>query len=104
MITGYRDKWMADNLNDLVDTLQSAFDKAQKSVDDLQIKKIRRQFEVDQNGDAKSLSWSFCTTLDDGKEHAYELVKIPLHSLHPKGSVSVTELSVELDCKFEKKE
>lgn len=92
---------MADNLNDLVDTLQSAFDKAQKSVDDRQNRQIHRQFDVDQNGEAKSLSWSFSTKLDDGKEHTYELIKIPLHNLHPNNSISVTELSIELDCNIE---
>ena len=67
---------MADNLNDLVASLQSAFDKAQKSVDDRQNKQIHRQFEVDQNGEAKSLSWSFSTKLDDGKEHSVEVVVV----------------------------
>lgn len=92
---------MADELTDLIEALQSGFDKAQRSVDEQQSLKIRRQFELDQNGEPKSLSWAFYAAQDD-EERAYELIKVPLYSFHSTNGINIKQLSVEFDCKLEK--
>jgi hypothetical protein len=93
---------MNHNLNDIIDSLQSAFDKAQKNIDDQENKRIYRQFEVDEKGQAKSLTWTFCNAIDEGEKQTYELIKVPLHDLYPNSGMRVAELSIELSCVVEK--
>jgi hypothetical protein len=88
------------DLNDLIESWQSARKRAQKCSDRQQQRLLEHLIEIGGDGEPKSLSWVSRLPSGDGGRRTHELIRLPWASLRSTSPLYITTASVTFDCQM----
>ena len=86
------------DLSELIDSLQSARDRAQKRSEGRQQRLLEHMVEIGMDGEPKSLSWVSRLPSGDGGHRTHELIRLPWASLRSNAPGYVATVSITFDC------
>jgi len=87
-----------NGLDELLKSIHSAADNAQKKMEEQQSDRLRSIINADQNGQPEFLTWECRLPSGDGGKRTHEILRLPWASLYPTESMGIKELSIEFDC------